>query len=57
MDIKIEGFDLTRVKVVTEARQVFLLGLVNQAEADAVTEKVRAIPAVERVIRLFEMIE
>lgn len=52
----IEGFDPTRVKVVTERGVVYLLGLVTRAEADAVTEKARQVGGVQRVVRLFEYI-
>ncbi len=50
------GFDPTRVKVVTENGTVFLMGLVTQAEADAVTETVRSVGGVQRVVKLFEYI-
>jgi osmotically-inducible protein OsmY len=49
-----ERFDPTRVKVVTEAKVVYLMGLLNHAEADAVTETVRQVGGVERVVRIFE---
>jgi osmotically-inducible protein OsmY len=52
----IEGFDLTRVKVVTERGIVYLLGMVTRAEADAVTERARQVGGVQRVVRLFEYI-
>lgn len=52
----IEGFDPTRVKVVTERGVVYLLGLVTRAEADAVTEKARQVGGVQRVVRLLEYI-
>ncbi len=52
----IEGFDPTRVKVVTERGIVYLLGLVTRVEADAVTEKARQVGGVQRVVRLLEYI-
>lgn len=52
----IEGFDPTRVKVVTERGVVYLLGLVTRAEADAVTERARQAGGVQRVVRLFDYI-
>jgi osmotically-inducible protein OsmY len=51
------GFDATRVKVVTEAGSVFLMGLVHPSEADAAAEKARYVPGVEKVIKIFEYIE
>ena len=50
----IEGFDVTRVKVVTENSVVYLMGLLTSQEADAVTEKARNVSGVTKVIRLFE---
>ena len=55
--IDLPGFDPTRVKVVTEDDVVYLMGLVSPAEADAATEKVRYVPGVKRVVRLFELKE
>lgn len=51
------GFDPTRVKVVTERGVVYLFGLLTEAEADAVTETVRRVGGVQRVVRLFEYID
>ncbi len=50
----IEHFDPTRVKVVTEAKVVYLMGLLKHGEADAVTETVRQVGGVERVVKIFE---
>ncbi|MFD2111675.1 BON domain-containing protein [Thiorhodococcus fuscus] len=52
--VNLPGFNPTRIKVVTENRVVYLLGLVSPEEADAATEKVRYVPGVERVVKLFE---
>ncbi|WP_462322937.1 BON domain-containing protein [Halochromatium sp.] len=52
----IEGFDATRVKVVTEDGVVYLMGLVTRKEAETATEVVRRLPGVVRVVRLFEYI-
>jgi osmotically-inducible protein OsmY len=54
--IEIPGFDPLRVKVVTERGAVFLLGLITKQEADAVTDVVRHISGVRRVVRVFEYI-
>ena len=52
--VKIDGFDPTRVKVVTENGTVFLMGLVSQAEATAATEQARQVSGVQRIVKLFE---
>lgn len=52
-----ERFDPTRVKVVTEAKVVYLMGLLSHAEADAVTEQVRQVGGVERVVKIFEYVD
>ncbi len=53
-DAGIEGFDPLRVKVVSSDGTVYLMGLLTPAEADAVTEKVRFISGVKKVVKLFE---
>lgn len=50
----ISNFDPTRVKVTTENGVVFLMGLVTEQESSAVTEKVRNVSGVKKVVRLFE---
>lgn len=55
-EIKIPGFDLTRVKVVTEAGTVFLMGLVHPNEEDAAVEKARNVAGVKKVVKIFEQI-
>jgi osmotically-inducible protein OsmY len=54
--IDIADFDPLRVKVVTERGTVFLLGLITKEEGDAVTDVVRRISGVRRVVRVFEYI-
>ncbi len=56
-DIDIEGFDPTRVFVTSSLSSVYLMGLLTQPEIDAVTEKVRHLEGVKRVVRLFERIQ
>ena len=56
LDISLPSFDPSRVKVVTELNAVYLMGLVTEAEAAAVVEKVRYIKGVERVVKIFEYI-
>ena len=53
-DVKLKGFDPTRVKVTTSLDTVYLMGLLTPQEADAVTDKVRYLSGVKRVVRLFE---
>ena len=48
--------DPTRVKVVTERANVYLMGLVTRAEAEAAVEVTRSVPGVVRVIKVFEYI-
>ena len=55
-DVKVKGFDPTRVKVVTSQGVVYLMGLLTPAEADAVVENVRRVSGVKRVVKVFETI-
>jgi osmotically-inducible protein OsmY len=43
-------------KVTTERSTVYLLGLVTQRESEQAAEIVRAVPSVQRVVRVFEII-
>ncbi|MCU7806929.1 MAG: BON domain-containing protein [Candidatus Thiodiazotropha sp. (ex Semelilucina semeliformis)] len=54
--IDLPDFDSLRVKVVTERGTVFLMGLLTKEEAHAVTEVVRYISGVRRVVKVFEYI-
>lgn len=56
-DLGIEGFDPTLVEVTSSQGSVYLMGLLTPTEADAVTEKVRFVSGVKRVVKLFEYIE
>lgn len=56
IDVGLEGFDPLRVKVVTSLGTVYLMGILTRDEADRVTEKVRYISGVKRVVRLFDYI-
>ena len=53
----LEGFDPTRVKVVTEDGVVYLMGLLYRNEADAVGEQARKVSGAEKVIKLFEYLD
>lgn len=46
----------TAFKVVTERGVVYLMGRVTQAESDRVTDVVRGVSGVQKVVRLFEII-
>ncbi len=50
------ALDPTRVKVVTERANVYLMGLVTRAEAEAAVKVTRSVPGVVRVIKVFEYI-
>jgi osmotically-inducible protein OsmY len=53
----LEGFDGTKVKVVTENGTVFLMGKLLRREADAVTDAARQVGGVQRIVRLFEYLD
>lgn len=55
-DVKVPGFDPTRVKVVTSQSVVYLMGLLTQAEQDGVIEVVRRVAGVKRVVPVFETV-
>lgn len=54
LKVKLEKFDPTRVKVVTNNGTVFLMGIVTPKEADEVVEVVRQVDGVQRVVKVFE---
>ena len=51
-----ESFDTTRIKVVTENAEVYLMGLLTRAEADAAANIARDIQGVQKVVKIFEYI-
>jgi osmotically-inducible protein OsmY len=53
-NVKIDGFDPTRVMVVSSLGSVYLMGLLTPTEANAVVEEVRFVSGVKRVVKLFE---
>jgi osmotically-inducible protein OsmY len=53
----LEDFDPTRVKVVTENGVVYLMGILSQAEANAVTDRARQVGGVQKVVKLFEYLD
>ncbi|GGI92569.1 division/outer membrane stress-associated lipid-binding lipoprotein [Shewanella gelidii] len=54
--LKDKKLDMTRVKVVTENGEVFLLGLVEKEQADLAVDIARNTSGVRRVIKVFEII-
>jgi osmotically-inducible protein OsmY len=52
-----EGFDPTRVKVVTENGIVYLMGILYRPEADAVATTTSRVSGVQKVVKLFEYID
>ena len=52
--INSDRVDSLRIKVVTEAGVVYLMGLVSPAEADAATDVARRVGGVQRVVKVFE---
>ena len=50
-------FLASRVKVVTEREIVYLMGLVTEEESEWATELTRKVNGVQRVVKLFEIIE
>ena len=51
---EVEG---SRVKVVTENGVVYLMGLATRAEADRITDRASGISGVQRVVKLFELLD
>ncbi len=49
-----KGVSANNVKVVSERRVVYLMGILNREEANLATEAARATSGVEKVVRLFE---
>jgi osmotically-inducible protein OsmY len=52
-----EHFTADYIKVVTENGTVYLMGLVNHAEADAATEITSTTQGAQRVVRMFEYLD
>lgn len=57
LQVKIPGFDPTRVKVVTRRGIVYLMGLVTEAEGQAAMDIVSRVHGVQQVVTLFRYIE
>jgi osmotically-inducible protein OsmY len=54
--VKLEGFNPTRVRIMTTRGTVYLMGKVTQDEAEAVVEKIRNLRGVKKVVKVFEYI-
>jgi osmotically-inducible protein OsmY len=52
-----DGFDPTRVKVVTENGIVYLMGILYRSEADAVATRASRVSGVQKVVKLFEYLD
>lgn len=50
------GIDASATKVITERGQVYLMGMLTEAEAQKVTEVVRRVSGVQGVVRVVEII-
>lgn len=50
-------FNADHIKVITENGTVYLMGLVNRAEADAATDVASTTRGVQRVVRMFEYLD
>ncbi len=50
----VAGFDATRIKVLTARNIVYVMGTVTHAEGDAVTEIVRNVGGVVKVVKVFD---
>ncbi|MDH5480280.1 MAG: BON domain-containing protein [Nitrosomonas sp.] len=55
--IGVRGFQINHVKIVTENKIVYLLGMVRRKEADSAAELARTTPGVVQVVRVFEYLD
>ena len=51
------GFDATRIKVVTENKVVYLMGLVHEEEGKAAGKAVQNVAGVRKIVTVFEYID
>lgn len=54
LHIDMQGFDPGRVSISTAHGNVYLMGLVSHAEADAVVKQARSVAGVQQVVQVFE---
>ena len=57
IDDDMPGFDATRVKVISENKVVFLMGLVHEAEGIAAAKSVQNVAGVKKIVTVFEYID
>ncbi len=57
LKVDLPDFDPTRIKVTTVDGTVYLMGLVTRKEAAKVTERVRRIKGVKKVVTVFEYLD
>jgi osmotically-inducible protein OsmY len=57
LGIDLPGFDASRINVTTVRGEVYLMGLVRRAEADAVVAAVVGMRGVRRVVKVFEYLD
>ncbi len=55
--VSADNLDATRIKVVTENKTVYLMGLVTRREGELATRAARSVKGVQRVVKLFEYID
>lgn len=55
-NIKLQGFNAGNVKVETSRRKVYLMGIVNEAEAREAIEIARHVSGVEEVVPFFDIV-
>lgn len=51
------GFDATRVKVITENKAVYLMGIVHEEEGMAAAKAVQNVDGVRKIVTIFEYID
>jgi osmotically-inducible protein OsmY len=56
LGVQLEGFNPTRVRIMTTRGTVYLMGKVSYEEAKAVVEKIRNLRGVKKVVKVFEYI-
>lgn len=54
LTVELDGFNPTRVRVMTTRGVVYLMGKVSQTEANDVVEKIRNLRGVKKVVKVFE---
>lgn len=55
--IDLDGFNPTRVKIMTVRGHVYLMGKVSSQESEAVVEKIRNLRGVRKVVKVFEYLD